>query len=106
VNNVADVRQGSLLGWFDVERPGPVVNSDVDRPAIRDVRRSGTEAGAGMLSTSRSNLASNYTADCFNTETHLVSIVGQYVRWLVLCCWEINIIHTHCRNCCSKLFVG
>ena len=62
-----DVRQGSLLGWFDIERPAPV-DCDVDRPASGDVGPSGTDAA------SRPYLAPGCAADCFDMETHLVSI--------------------------------
>jgi len=64
------VRQGSLLGWFDIQRSA-AMNCDVEPIASRDVRPSGTETGA--LLTSRPYLASSCGTDYFGMETHMVS---------------------------------
>ena len=71
VRNAVVVRQGSLLGWFDIHRPA-AMNSDVEPPASRCFRSRGAETGA--LPTSRPYLQSSSNVDCFDMETHLVSI--------------------------------
>jgi len=70
VCNAVGVRQGSLLGWFDIHRPA-AINSDVQPPASRCFRPRGMETGAPP--TSRPYLQSSSDVDSFDMETHLVS---------------------------------
>lgn len=66
---MVNVHQGSLLGWFDIQRP--IVGSDVEPAASRDARPSATATGA--MPTSYPYLSSSGDDECFDVETHLVS---------------------------------
>ena len=74
-----DVRQGSLLGWFDIQRPPVSCNAEAQLT-------SGARTSVTSIPSSRSHLSSGY-GDCWGTETHLVSRRTSAVfRSLISCC--------------------